>query len=369
MYNELRHSQASLNIMFSARYFKYNLLVFCKYLICVSTVFYLIILLFDVLELLRITTKCQVSLLEVVTLSVMKNYISYSKCIPVIVLVSSLLFFRNQHNNNEVIAAKSLGIGIFQIIAPCLLTALLFGILNITLLHPIGMSLLQKHHNLLSRSFKGEIALKASPKIWLKSKLEEDSIILNALKASDKGRILYEVKIFIVKLDGTLKEYITADQATLETNAIILKNCTILHRDQDVIAFKEKWLPIVISTLQVRSNISAVDTLSLYRFLEFIRSANQSGLSSDKYMLYFMKHLLSPFLLTSTILLSFYFCDNFKDSYISYTVCLVVGFIMLFSNHFICMMGESRCISIYVATFSPVLLFNTLGTYLLLNKI
>ncbi len=62
---------------------------------------------------------------------------------------------------------------------------------------------------------------------------------------------------------------------------------------------KEMILPITISISQIFENLATIDTISFLQLIEFIHITEESGLSSTRYLLYFIKELLSPLYIIS----------------------------------------------------------------------
>ena len=356
--------------MLKKTYFINSFKNFFKYLLSVVLVFCLIIMLFDIIELLRLASKYQIMFWQIIKLSLMKNYASYSRSLPIIILISSLLFYRHQHNNNELIAAQSLGINIFQITMPCIIVTLLFGVFNILVVNPIGTTLVKKYHDYSANEFQYRTPIKYINKsgIWLKNKLNEQTILINAQRISKNNNTLYGIDIFILNNDGSFERSIIADQIESTNHNIVLKNYSSIDKNSNIIKGKETDLPIHISVPHIYDNISTIDTISFYRFLKFIKVSKESGLSTDRHILNFIQYITLPFFLVSMIFISFYFCDKFKDNYMTYIICLTVGFIIFFSSNFIYSLGYSGKISILISALFPILAFNALGIFLVLNK-
>ena len=128
-------------------YFKKSFSEYLKIFAFTFIGFILVIFLFDMLELSRITSKYSLSFTMIMKLSLMKNYSSLSKTASMIVLVSSLIYFNLKNKNNELIAAKSIGISNLKIVLPVISVVFIFGVCNITIINPIGSMLLKKYQN------------------------------------------------------------------------------------------------------------------------------------------------------------------------------------------------------------------------------
>ncbi|WPX96513.1 LptF/LptG family permease [Candidatus Bandiella euplotis] len=357
----------------SKTYFKRNFVDYFKTLFFTLAAFFLIILLFDLLEILRITSKYSLKLPVLIKLALMKNYSSLRQVVPMIVLVSSLIFFYIKNKNNEIIAAKSVGMSSFNIIIPVLSAVLVFGIINVVLINPVGTMFLRKYQNYEAHKFKKQVSLIAVSKsgIWLKNKLGEDDVIINALRVSQAFKTMHDTNIFIIDKTGALQKQVSAKKILLMQDEIIAEDATLIDRDFEIQSMPTITLPIQISISQIFENLTSIETISFFQLLEFIKIADDSGLSSTKYIMQFLKEVFSPIFLISMAMVSYFYCYNVshrKKLDLSPLFCLVTGFTIYFSTNFVHALGSSGQISVILAVLFPVITFNTLISYLMFRK-
>ena len=360
-------------MLISKTYLKDSFTGYIKILTATFVAFFFIIFLIDLLELLRIAPKYSLKFFMIVKLALMKNYNSMSKLTLLLVLISSLVFFYIKNKNNEIIAAKNLGISSLGILLPIILVVFLFGIINITVINPIGTMLLRKYGNYEAHNFKKQISLVSVSKsgIWLKSRLKKDMIIINALRVSQVSNIMYDTNIFFINELGELQKRISARSILLEKSNIIAKDVLIIDQNFKINTEKQIILPIKISLSQVLDNLISVDTISFFQLLEFIKITKDSGLSTTKYKLHFLKEVLSPFLLISMVIISYFYCSQMvqrKRFNILPLICIITGFAMYFIANFIYALGTSGKISTLLAVIFPIMTFNTFALYLVLYK-
>lgn len=335
--------------------------------------FILVILIFDVLELSRITAKYSLKFTLVLRLALMKNYSSLSQTMPMIILISSLIYYNSKSKNNELIAAKSIGISNFNIILPVISAVLIFGTINITIINPVGTMLLKKYQNYEANKFKREKSLVSISKsgIWLKNKFNSQNLIINALRVSQTSNTMNDVKFFFISNDGELEKQIFAKLIIFKAQSIIIKDATIVNKNFKISKEKEITLPIKISISQILENFTTIDTISFFQLLNFINVTKESGLSINKYLLFFLKELLSPIYIISMSLIAFFFSNrinNRKKFNLTFLYGLTVGFIMYFLTNFIYALGSSGSISIFLAAFFPAIISNIIALYLILYK-
>lgn len=349
---------------------------FCDYLKIFALTFIgfiLVIFLFDILEISRIASKYSANFSVLIKLSLMKNYSSLSQTIPMIILVSSLIYFDLKNKNNELIAAKSIGISNFKIVLPVILAVFLFGVCNITIINPVGTMLLKKYQNYEAHNFKKQTSLVSLSKsgIWLKNKLDNENLIINALRVSQLSNTMNDVKIFFINQNGGLERQIFAKSILFRNDDIVIKEAVIFDKHFFIKKEREMILPIKISISQIFENLATIDTISFFQLIEFIHITEESGLSSTRYLLHFIKELLSPLYIISMSMISFVFgsrSTNRKKFNLSSLHCLAVGFIIFFGTNFIHAIGLSGNISIILAVLFPVIVSNILALYLILYK-
>ena len=360
-------------MLVSKTYLKDSFIGYVKILVVTFVTFFLIIFLIDLLELLRIAPKYSLKFFMIVKLALMKNYNSMSKVPSLLILISSLVFFYIKNKNNEIIAAKNLGISSLGILLPIILAVFLFGIINITVINPVGTMLLRKYQNYEAHNFKKQISLVAVSKsgIWLKSKLRKDTIIINALRVSQVSNTMYDTNIFFINGLGELQKRISAKSILFQKSNIIVKDALMVDQNFKVNTEKQIILPIRISLSQVLDNLTSVETISFFQLLEFVKITKDSGLSAIKYQLHFLKEVFSPFLLISMVIISYFYCCQMvqrRKFNILPLICVITGFAMYFIANFIHALGASGKISLFLAVIFPIMTFNTLALYLVLHK-
>jgi lipopolysaccharide export system permease protein len=356
-------------MLISRTYFKNSFIEYSKVLVAVFCVFFLIIFLFDLLELLRITSKYSLKFSMVAKLALMKNYSSMNQTIPMLVLVASLIFFYIKNKNNEIIAAKSIGMSAFGILLPVIVSTCIFGAANITMINPLGTMFLQKYQNYEAQKFKNQLSLVSVAKsgIWLKNKLEEEDVIIKALRVSQTLNTMYDTNIFFINQNGEMQRQIDAKSILFEDGAIIINDAFVIDKNFNISSVDKIVLPIHVSISQIFENLTSIETISFFQLLEFIKITQDSGLSTTRYVLYFLKEMLSPLFLISMVIISYFFCCRIAQRRkldISPLFCIITGFLMYFITNFIHALGASGQISVILAALFPIITFNTFALYL-----
>ncbi|MCB2081274.1 MAG: LptF/LptG family permease, partial [Rickettsiales bacterium] len=169
-----------------------TLIVFCA--------FSVIVFLVDMMELLRRAQSREVPLYIVLQMALLRMPLMIQKMGPFVILVGAILSLSRLTRNNELIIARASGISAWQFLMPVVLSALGIGIFMVTILNPLGCTMLSRYEFLEGKYLHGRTSMLAvsSSGLWLKQKrYEEESdtpsgeIILHAARAGQD-----EVELF-----------------------------------------------------------------------------------------------------------------------------------------------------------------------------
>lgn len=357
----------------SQTYFKNSVIDFTKILFSTFIVLFLIILLFDTLELIRVTSKYSFHFRIILKLAIMKNYSSLEKIIPIIVLISSALYFYIKNKSNEIMTAKSYGLSNINILAPIIFITFMFGILNMAVFNPVGKMLLKKYQNYEAQNFKKQSSLVSVSKngIWLKNRLDGKDIIINALRVSEIYKTMYDTNVFFLDKNSQFSERMIAKSIVFKEQELVLKDIISIDSEFKIQKINEIILPIKLSMSQIFGNLTSIDGISFFQLLEFIKVTEDSGVSATSYKLYFFKVLFYPFFIIGMVLVSYFFCSKLgqrKKFDISIFYSILLGFAICFFSNFMYAIGESGKILIILAILFPIIVSNLVPIYLIVNK-
>lgn len=332
-----------------------------------------IIFLFDIIELSKAFVNSNVSIFFLIKMALMKNYKNLEKITPFIILISGILFFNKKNRSLEIIAAKASGISSFSLILPVLVVTLLFSLFNVFVFNSVGIYFLKKYQDIEAVKLKGERSLITISKsgIWLRKKIDNDAIIINALRISQNNKTLHDLNIFYTLQDGTFLRRIIADKGILKHDMLELYNLEILDKDLNLEKKKNLAIPIKITLSEIIESLSSPETISFWNLFEYIDIAKSSGLSTKKYLHYLFKWILSPIYLLSMIFLSYAFITKFhskKGVNTSIFLTISIGFLLYFISNFVYALGLSGKLPTILSAVLPVIASNAISLYFLLQS-
>ena len=335
--------------------------------------FCIITLIFDAIELSKMTSQYFLHATVILQLAVMKSYNSIRQSIPIIILVSSSLYFYLKSKKNDLVTARIIGISNLDILLPVLSIVVVVGIINITIINQIGSVLVNKYQYYKATKFgqRSNIVSTLKNGVWLKNKTKDRSLIINALKVLNTSKTVTNCRIFLISSQGEVKKQIFSKSISFSKNYIVMNNSIFIEEDFSIIKKRKIKLPIKILLPQVLDHQLLNKNVPLLELLHIIKAINKCSLSSTEYILPFLKELLSPFHMINMCLISFFFSNYYlfhNNSTFPLIYCVATGSTIFFCTNLIYALGASGNISVYIAVLFPTIIFNILPLYWILNK-
>lgn len=333
----------------------------------------LMMLIFDFLELVKISYNTNLAISMVLKLAILKNYCHIEKTFPFVFILTTILTYANLTKTNELIVARSYGMSVWQFIFPAVVVAFVFGLVNVFILNPVGSSMLGKYERLEALHLKGQSSAIAISKngLWLKESTKTGNTIIHSLRISQETKELFEVTFFLTDKDYKFLTRVSANSAKLEDNKNwILSNVEISNKDFSFERKDSYIMPTKISFLQIQESIISPDTISIYNLPSFIKATQESGFSTLRHLNYFYKILASPFFYISMVLIGIIFATKSSRSGkvgLFIFIGIMVGFLIYFLSDIINAIGIAGNIPIIFSALAPTLICLNIGLYLVLH--
>lgn len=352
--------------------YKYVAKKFLSYLLIVFLISAGLMLLFDSIELVRVTHNLAIGFSQIIKLAMMKNYSHIQKIWIFIILIASILTYQKLVKNFELIAARAIGLSVLQLLSPVLLSVFIIGILHVTILNPIGSYLLGRYQHLEAINLKEQKSLINVSKsgLWLKQYDQDDQLlIIHALRVSQLNNTIYDVSIFFLTGNGSFVKRIDAEKAELINNHWLIHQVTMIDADYKIEKMNNMKLPTQVTFSQIVESLIAPDMISFWRLPGFITMTQQSGFSALPYQLYFFQMILSPLFFMSIVVISYSFAISLPrhgKSGLFFAAGICAGFIIYFMADFISAIALSGNIPVTFAAFIPIVITIIIGLYLIL---
>lgn len=333
-----------------------------------------IILLFDVLELIRILFSRNVSLMQILQMGMLKNLNNIQKVLPFIVLLSVMVTYSRLTKSFELIAARAMGFSIWDFLRPAAAFFLILGVINVAIMNPVTVYFLKKYEKLESVILKGHASLSSlsSTGLWITQSSEENKKnILHALRVNQEEQEFFDITFYFFDEKHAFEQRLDAEKAVLVDKAWKVSNATITMSKHRTVHHDDYSVPTNLSFQKIQESVIAPEIISFWKLPNFIRIAEESGLSAMRHKLYFYKALFSPVFMVALMLLGAAFAFTLPRSNKAGKVMFlgsVAGFIIYFMSDVVFALGASGRIAPALAAAIPSVFCLSVGLYLNIHR-
>ncbi len=266
---------------------------------------FVLVVLIDYIEMTRKTAGvASASALLIAQTSLYRVPQLLERLMPFCVQVGAMACFLTLSRRLELVVARAAGVSAWQIVAPALACALVFGSLATTVYNPLSAALGERAKRMEAELTEGNGGLQDAAGFWVNQVTSEGQSIINAASSRAEGTLLHGISIFRLAPDGQLKDRIEAREAQLEGGQWLLKDVHRYSLNEPVANEDTFVLPTGLTREQVRDTFSTPETVSFWQLPEYIASSEHSGITAAGYRLQYHKLIALPFLLGAMVLLA-----------------------------------------------------------------
>jgi lipopolysaccharide export system permease protein len=354
--------------------YRYLSKYFIGYILKIFFISAAIILLFDAIEVLRVSIKIpDFKLWQALFMALMKNYYYANKIWPFIILLATILTYRKLSIQFEIYALKSLGFSVFQLLFPITIIAFIVGLLHITILDSIGVYALKKYQDMEASNFKNKKSLVdfSGSGIWINKDYSDYDMIFHALRVSQESKLFHDVTfLFYAKKSNVFIKRIDADSAEIKDQQWILKQARIVTSSYNLSKKSSLKFDAGISFEDIMENVLAPEFLSFWQLYRFIQTDTDIGLLSNKHYLYFWQMLCIPIFFASITFLGYAFGvqkPRSENSNMKIVKAIFIQFLIYFFSDFISVLTISSSINTILGAVFPTMLSFVIGVCMLLH--
>lgn len=359
--------------------------------------------LFDTVELIRRASKRpDVPLSLILHMSLLKLPDVMQTLLPFAVLFSSMYTFWQLTRRYELIVIRASGFSVWQFLAPIAAVALLTGILQMTVINPIGSIFVGKFQQLERQHLgKGESHIAVFQEgLWLRqpvlfeqntdptylqkqtenisegkneiTSLEPGYVILNAQKIKQPEWLLSNVTILFFKDNSDFVQRVNAKEAFLKSGKWELKD-VLLYFGKDAIPRKLETyeLPTSLTRDEIEESFASPQSMSFWKLPAYIQTLEETGFDAKRLRVYYQKLLAQPLLFAAMVLLAATVSmrpPRTKGAFFTISVGVFAGFLIFFLSSFLQALGATGQIPIILSAWSPSVISLLLGLSILLSK-
>ena len=252
-----------------------------------------VIYLFDTVELLRRAGKAEdVPLVLVLQMGLLKLPEVGQILFPFAILFSAMYTFWQLTRCYELIVVRAAGFSVWQFMAPVLGVAVLTGLLQMSLINPVGAVLVGKFEQLENTYLNRQTSQIAVFKegLWLRQAIPAGSstqnpegyVILHAEKVKQPGWALKNVSVLFFDESDTFLQRLDADSASLQNGYWDFDHAVIHKKDGKTRQDSGAVLPTQLTIQDVEDSFASPDTMSFWHLPSYIRTLEETGFDASR---------------------------------------------------------------------------------------
>ena len=287
--------------------------------------------------------------------------------LPLIVLVSGMVTFIRLSKSMEIIAAKTSGFTIRQILIGPVSMTLLIGIMATAFLNPISSAMNSSSNQyLISLGISNATDIQLNSKgIFLREEFESVHVIIIADKIDSLGTTLYNAKRMELSKSNVFISRVQAPTSNLIENSWIMKDATSWQivkqgdtKKIDKSTHTQLTFDTSITQEQILNSFSDPRMISIWQLPNFINQLQNSGFDARRHLRYFQTELARPLILISMLLVACAFTATIKirkSLSIAVVLCLLTGFSLYSFGRLISSLADNHQLPLLISSVGPPL--------------
>lgn len=339
------------------------------------TVFLMLILLFDTIELIRRSAgDPNVGFSLVLEMAILKLPFMGQKAFPFAILFGGMATFWRLTRSHELEVTRAAGVSAWQFLIPVLILAFFLGLLKIGLFNPLASTTLARYERLeafhLDRN-KDAFSLSKTG-LWLRQANDNGQSVVHADRIfQEKLHVeLTNLSVFVFDKKNAFQERIDANKANLEDGFWRMQGVWLYSPDAQPRFEKEFWLETNLTLEKIQDSFAPPETMSFWDLPGFIDTMEKSGFSALRHRLHWHSLLAAPLLACAMILIAATFTlRHVRRGGATFVIAggVLVGFLLYFFSDVVFALGLSDSIPVSLAAWTPSGVSTLLGMAMLFH--
>ena len=336
-------------------YIKYIIKNFVKLLLIVSSIFFMLVLLLNLLEELNFFKNIDQGLYYPLLLNILNAPSILINIFPFIFLISTQFLLINLIDKNELIILKNFGIDNLRLIGIISLISFIASLFIIIFFYNFSAKL--KHFYLeIKNDFASDnkyLAVITDNGIWIKDEIKNNKIIINANLI--EGNILKEVVITQFDNSFSPKKYIYGEIVDIEKNDWVIEKATIIENNirttKNNFIFQSNFNSEKINTL-----FANLTSLTMWELFNLKNEYVSVGYSVKEINLHLQKIYSFPVYLTILTIFASVLMLNVpinKPKFFYLVMGIFASVLIFYINHFSSLLGENNKLPITLSVWLP----------------
>jgi len=346
--------------------FRYILKQFAFIFIATLFVLTAVVMLFDVIELLRNASKREgVSLWDIGILALLKAPQMIHIILPFVTLIAGLIFLFKFDKTSELVVMRAVGLSAWNFTMPLMLFIAVVGVFDVTLFNPVSAMTARRYERMEERVGMTHSTpfVWSSKGFWLRDIRPDKILVIRAsrVRQSEKEVLLDNVSVFELDQDNHFLRQNEATLGSLKNGILTLKKPFVIDSVQEEGKEKPKALfETDLSLERILEKFDEPQTMSFWRFPQYIRFLKESGFTSVLHEMYWHELIAFPAILVAMILISIVFAvsptNRQGKAFIRILMAILGGFFLYFLTRVTNVLGQSQSLPMVLAAWGPALI-------------
>ena len=339
-------------------YIKFLINLFNYSFLKIFIIFFIIILITNILEQIEFFKNIDLSFSYLVFLSFLNTPSILFEILPFIFLLSTQIFFIHLIDKNELEIFKYIGLNNVKIIKVLGLYSFILGIVLVIFFYN-GSSILKNSYLLIKNSYSDDnkyLAVITENGLWIKDEINENINIINAGKVNNE--FLLNVSITRFNKDFDVVEILQSEKVDITSKKWKISNPTILKSNSQS-SLNEIILDSNFDLQKINSlfsNLSSLSIIDLITLRKSYMSLNYSVTDIDSHLLKIITYPVYLTLVTVFSAVIMFSIGYQKNTFFKITLGIFLSVIIYYINNFLSVLGTNGKIPLTLSIFLPLIL-------------
>ena len=344
-------------------YIKFLLNLFNICFFKVFTIFFIIILITNVLEQIDFFKNLDLNFFYLIFLSFLNTPSIVFEILPFIFLLGTQVFFIQLIDKNELEIFKYTGLNNIKIVKILGIYSFVLGIVFVVVFYNIS-SILKNSYLLIKNSYTNDdkyLAVITENGLWIKDEINNNINIINANAVNDQ--FLLDVSITKFNKDFEIIEIINSKKIDITTNRWKIFKPTILANNKQT-EIDELILQSNFNLKKINglfSNLSSLTLIDLVNLRKSYVSLNYSVIDIDSHLYKVISYPLYLTLITIFSAVIMYSIGYQKNTFYKITLGILLSVVIYYINHFLNILGANEKIPLFLSIFLPLIILSIIN--------
>jgi lipopolysaccharide export system permease protein len=344
-------------------YIKFLINLFNISFLKIFIIFFIVILVTNILEQTEFFKDIDLSFLYLVFLSFLNTPSILFEILPFIFLLSTQIFFIQLIDKNELEIFKYSGLNNIKIIKFLGIYSFIVSIIFVIFFYN-GSSILKNTYLLIKNSHSNDnkyLAVITENGLWIKDEINENINIINASKV--KNEFLLNVSITSFNKDFDIIELLQSEKVDITSKKWKIFNPTILRGNSES-TFNEIVLESNFDLQKINSlfsNLASLSVIDLINLRKSYMSLNYSVTDINSHILKIASYPIYLSLITIFSAIIMFNIGYQKNTFFKITLGIFLSVIIYYINNFLSVLGTNEKIPLALSIFLPLVILSIIN--------